>query len=82
MDDNGFGAFLKCRWIKHLVQTIEMKSELICFTIRYEFVATCAERSRSKQTNSVTKPNVMINNNLHNSVIGSPHPKFLGIMRR
>jgi len=61
MNDNGFGAFLKCRWIKHLVQTIEMKSELICFTSRYKF---------ARFANFGTKLNYMINRCLQNSVIG------------
>jgi len=60
MDENGFGAFLKCRWIKHLVQTIEMKSELICFTSRYKF---------ARFANFVTKHKFMINKCLQNSVI-------------
>jgi len=41
------------------------------FTIRYEFVATCAKGSRSKQTNSATKPNTLIDNRLHNYVVCS-----------
>jgi len=51
------------------------KNECEIMVLAYEFAVTCAERSRSKQANSMTKPtkyNVMNNNRLCNSVIGSP----------